>query len=84
MVAEIDLALSEAPKVKDQEALMRFFSKDLKPTVKKMNSLGTIYSVDPEAPEMNEVERIFRNRDQRIEVGEPIGIILTEEEHKKH
>jgi hypothetical protein len=33
---------------------------------------------------MNEVERIFRNRDQRIDCGELIGIILTEEEHKKH
>ena len=32
---------------------------------------------------MNEVERIYRLRDQRIERGE-IHIILPEEEHRKH
>lgn len=84
LVAEIDQAISDAPSVKDQEGLIKFFSKDLKPTIKKLNSQGTIYAVDPNAPEVNEVDRIFRNRDQRIERGEPIGIILTEEEHKKH
>lgn len=40
--------------------------------------------MDSDAPEVSEVERIFRYRDQRIERGEAIGIILTEEEHKKH
>ena len=39
--------------------------------------------MDPKAPEMNEVERIYRLRDERIERGE-IHIILPEEEHRKH
>ena len=53
LVAEIDQAVTEAPKVKDQESLIKFFSKDLKPTIKKLNSQGTIYAVDSDAPEMN-------------------------------
>jgi hypothetical protein len=38
LVAEIDQAVSEAPNVKDEESLIKFFSKDLKPTIKKLNS----------------------------------------------
>ena len=40
--------------------------------------------MDPNSPEITEVERIYRARDQRIERGELVGIVLTEEEHKKH
>jgi len=43
----------------------------------------TLYAVDVESPEMNDVERAYRDRDERFERGE-IGIILREEEHKKH
>ena len=45
---------------------------------------STIYAVDAQAPEMNYVERIYRARDQRIERGELLDMIFTEEEHKKH
>jgi hypothetical protein len=84
LVSQIDQAISEAPKVKDEEGFIKFFAKDLKSVVRKNGAQGTIYAVSPDAPEMNTVERIFRNRDQRIDRGDPIGIILTEEEHKKH
>ena len=33
---------------------------------------------------MNEVERIYRDRDLRIERGELTAIIFTEEKHKQH
>lgn len=82
MIAQIDQALSDAANVKDEEALIKFFTREVK--IKKSGPSGTIYAVDPYAPEVNQVERIFRNRDQRIDRGDLIGIILTEEEHKKH
>lgn len=42
-----------------------------------------IYAIDILSPEMNEVEKAYRHRDEKFERGE-IGIILREEEHKKH
>ena len=49
-----------------------------------MNTKGkTIYAVEQDSPEFNEVERIYRLRAEKIERGE-IGVILCEEEHKKH
>ena len=46
-------------------------------------SQGIIYAVQQQAPEMNQVDWIFRQRDNLIEQGY-IGIILPEEEHKRH
>lgn len=84
IAAQIELAISEASQLKDEEAFYSYLSKDVSAELKKTGCHGTIYAVDPFAPEMNQVERIYHERDQRIERGEPIGIILTEEEHKKH
>lgn len=41
------------------------------------------YAVDVEAPEVGEVDKIFRMRDQRYERGE-LPTVLPEDEHKKH
>ena len=46
-------------------------------------NLGTIYAVDIDAPEMNDIERMFRMRDLRVEMGQ-VPIILPEDEHKKY
>lgn len=49
---------------------------------KMMQTHGkTVYAVDLSM--LNEVEKVFHNRDQMIERGE-LPIILREEEHKKH
>jgi hypothetical protein len=36
MIAEIDQALSEVPNIKDEEALINFFTKDMRQVVRKL------------------------------------------------
>lgn len=82
LLAEIEKALEESKKVKSEQDLHNFFRKDLSQMM-KVPAGKTLYAVDVESPEMNDVERAYRDRDERFERGE-IGIILREEEHKKH
>ena len=42
-----------------------------------------IYAVEPDAPEMNPIDQIYRYRDIKIERGQ-LDIILTEDAYKKH
>ena len=42
-----------------------------------------MYAVEPDASEMNPIDRIYRYRDIKFERG-GLGIILPEDEFKKH
>ena len=82
MLEQVDQLIEESKKVKSEQGVMNFFKKD---TSKIQDNRGQgIYAIEPAAPEMNEVERIYRIRDQRIQAGLLQEIILPEEEHKKH
>lgn len=85
-LAEVEKAISDVKNVKDEESYLQFFSKDLRSQMPKIHNLQTnvYYAIDQQSPEMNQVERIYRDRDQRIERGELNSIIFTEEKHKQH
>lgn len=82
MLEQVDQLIEESKKVKTEQGVMNFFKKD---TSRIQDNRGQcIYAIEEGAPEMNEVERIYRLRDQQMEAGLLQDIILPEEEHKKH
>ena len=79
LVAEIDRITEAAALVKSDIDMHNYFRKDMS---KIMQTNGkTVYAVD--LTNLNEVEKAFHFRDQRIERCE-LPVILREEEHKKH
>lgn len=75
--------IEESKKVKTEVQMRAFFTKDLS-EMSNNRGQGTIYAVDyMNDSEVNDVERIFAERDMRLERNE-IPIILPEEDAKRH
>ena len=83
LVQQVTSIIAEAKQLKSELELRSFFKKDMS-QIQNNRGEGTIYAIDYQnAPEVNEVERIFGQRDKKVAEGE-IPIILPEEEAKKH
>ena len=81
IVVEIEKTIKARNQVKTNEDFINYFRKDLS-QIQKTNG-ETAYAVNLESPEMNQVEKYYRLRDQKKERGE-IDTILPEVEQIRH